>query len=84
MPELSSSKQGDYVATPVVAQIADYDIKKLTLSPGEVASVFTGNVCVSHIITFIQTFIQVPLDTLIEPKYHGYTQFRKLFRSLLF
>ena len=47
MPELSSSKQGDYVATPVVAQIADYDIKKLTLSPGEVASVFTGNVCVS-------------------------------------
>jgi len=66
MPELSSSRQGDYVATPVVAQITNYDTKKLTLSPGEVASVFT-----------------VPLDILTEPKYHGYTQFRKLFRSFL-
>ena len=42
MPELSSSRQGDYVATPVVAQITDYSNQKLTPSPGEVASVFTG------------------------------------------
>ena len=42
MPELSSSRQGDYVATPVVAQITDYSNLKLTPSPGEVASVFTG------------------------------------------
>ena len=42
MPELSSSRQGDYVATPVVAQITDYNQQKLTPSPGEVASVFTG------------------------------------------
>ena len=47
MPELSSSRQGDYVATPVVAQITNYDTKKLTLSPGEVASVFTGMCVVS-------------------------------------
>ena len=42
MPELSSSRQGEYVATPVVAQIRNFDEDKLRPSQGEVASVFTG------------------------------------------
>lgn len=57
MPELSSSRQGDYVATPVVAQITNYDTKKLTLSPGEVASVFTGMCVVSFLIIFTNIYL---------------------------
>jgi len=41
MPELSSSRKGDYSATPVVGVIKNYSSKSLKPSIGEVSSVFT-------------------------------------------
>ena len=41
MPALSSSRTGEYTATPVVGHVGDYSSLQLTPSSGEVSSVFT-------------------------------------------
>ena len=43
MPELSSSRKGDYSATPIVGVVKNYSSKTLKPSIDEVSSVFTGN-----------------------------------------
>ena len=42
MPELSSSRKGDYSATPIVGVVKNYSSKTLKPSIDEVSSVFTG------------------------------------------
>ena len=53
MPALSSSRKGDYNATPIVGQIRNYNNIHLKLSKHEVDSVFLGTLTVLSKISII-------------------------------
>ena len=78
MPPLSSSRKGDYTATPIVGQIRNYNSLNLKLSKHEVDSVFLGIVifCTKSFSYSTSNLILVSLATLSDANNHGYTQFR--------